>query len=53
MVIQGDCRNLAHRSFGSGSASNIANDIMGLINNMMDTFIKVYLSINSWGNPFE
>jgi hypothetical protein len=33
--------------FGSGSASNIANDVMGLINSMMDTFIKAYLSVNS------
>ena len=33
--------------FGSGSASNIANDMMGLINGMMDTFIKAYLSVNS------
>jgi hypothetical protein len=33
--------------FGSGPASNIANDIMGLINNMMDTFVKAYLSVNS------
>jgi hypothetical protein len=32
--------------FGSGSASNIGNDIMGLINSMMDTFIKAYLSVN-------
>jgi len=33
--------------FGLGSASNIANDIMGLINGMMDTFVKAYLSVNS------
>lgn len=33
--------------FGSGSASNIANDMMGLINSMMDTFVKAYLSVNS------
>jgi len=33
--------------FGLGSAQNIANDIMGLINNMMDTFVKAYLSVNS------
>jgi len=33
--------------FGLGSASNIANDIMGLINEMMDTFVKAYLSVNS------
>jgi hypothetical protein len=32
--------------FGSGSASNIANDMMGLINSMMDTFVKAYLSVN-------
>jgi hypothetical protein len=32
--------------FGSGSASTIANDMMGLINNMMDIFIKAYLSVN-------
>ena len=33
--------------FGSGPASNIANDIMRLINDMMDTFVKAYLSVNS------
>jgi len=33
--------------FGSGPASNIGSDIMGLINSMMDTFIKAYLSVNS------
>ena len=33
--------------FGSGPASTIANDIMGLINDMMDTFAKAYLSVNS------
>ena len=33
--------------FGSGSASNIANDIMGLIKDMMDSFVKAYLSVNS------
>jgi hypothetical protein len=33
--------------FGSGSASNIATDIMGLINGIMDTFVKAYLSVNS------
>ena len=33
--------------FGSGSASNIATDMMGLINSMTDTFIKAYLSVNS------
>ena len=32
--------------FGSGSASNIANDLMGLINSMMDAFVKAYLSVN-------
>jgi hypothetical protein len=32
--------------FGLGSASNIANDIMGLINEMMDTFVKAYSSVN-------
>jgi hypothetical protein len=32
--------------FGSGPTSNIANDIMGLINNMMDTFVKAYVSVN-------
>jgi hypothetical protein len=32
--------------FGSGSASNIANDMMGLINGMMGAFIKAYLSVN-------
>ena len=32
--------------FGSGSASHIANDIMGLINEMMGTFAKAYLSAN-------
>jgi hypothetical protein len=32
--------------FGSGSASNIANDMMGLINGIVDTFIKAYLSVN-------
>jgi hypothetical protein len=32
--------------FGSGPASNIANDMMGLINNMMDTFVKAYVSVN-------
>jgi hypothetical protein len=33
--------------FGLGSASTIANDIMGWINGMMDTFIKAYSSANS------
>jgi hypothetical protein len=33
--------------FGLGSASNIANEMMGLINGMMDTFVKAYLSVNS------
>ena len=32
--------------FGSGSASNIAEDMMGLINGMMGTFVKAYLSVN-------
>ena len=32
--------------FGSASASNIATDIMRLINGMMDTFTKAYLSVN-------
>jgi len=33
--------------FGSGQPLTIANDIMGLINDMTDTFIKAYLSVNS------
>ena len=33
--------------FGLGSVQNIANDIIGLINGMMDTFVKAYLSVNS------
>jgi hypothetical protein len=33
--------------FGSGLASNMANDVMGLINGIMDTFVKAYLSVNS------
>lgn len=33
--------------FGSGSASNIANDMMRLINGIMDTFVKAYSSVNS------
>ncbi len=32
--------------FGSGSASTIASDMMGVINGMMDTFVKAYLSVN-------
>ncbi len=32
--------------FGSGSASTIANDMMGLVNGMTDTFVKAYLSVN-------
>ncbi len=33
--------------FGSGPASNIKNDIMELINNTMDIFVKAYSSVNS------
>jgi hypothetical protein len=33
--------------FGLASAQNIANDMMGLINNMMGTSVKAYLSVNS------
>jgi hypothetical protein len=33
--------------FGLGSASRIADDIMGWINSTMDTFVKAYLSVNS------
>jgi hypothetical protein len=33
--------------FGSGLASNMASDIMRLINDMMDSFVKAYLSVNS------
>jgi hypothetical protein len=33
--------------FGLGSASKIANDVMGWINSTMDTFVKAYLSANS------
>lgn len=33
--------------FGSGPSSNIGNEIIGLINSMMDTFIKAHLSVNS------
>jgi hypothetical protein len=31
--------------FGVGSVQNMANDIIGLINSMMDTFVKAYLSV--------
>ncbi len=33
--------------FGSGPASKIATDMMGLINGIMDTFIKAHSSVNS------
>ena len=33
--------------FGLGSASTIVNDIMGCINDMMDSFVKAYASVNS------
>jgi hypothetical protein len=33
--------------FGLGSASKIADDVMGWINSTMDTFVKAYLSVNS------
>jgi len=33
--------------FGSGPPSTIGNDIMGLINSTMETFVKAYLSVNS------
>ena len=33
--------------FGVGSVQNIANEIMGLINDMIETFVKAYLSVNS------
>ena len=33
--------------FGLVSAQNIANDIIGLINSMMDTFVKAYSLVNS------
>jgi hypothetical protein len=33
--------------FGLGSASSIADDIMGWINGTMDTFVKAFLSVNS------
>jgi hypothetical protein len=32
--------------FGSGLASNIADDIMGQINGIMAAFVKAYLSVN-------
>jgi hypothetical protein len=32
--------------FGLGSASTIANDIMGLIRDLMDSFVKAYFSAN-------
>ena len=32
--------------FGSASASNVATDMMRLINSMMDAFVKGYLSVN-------
>lgn len=32
--------------FGSGPASTVGDDMMGLINSMMDTFVKAYLSVN-------
>ncbi len=32
--------------FGLGSASNIANDMMGWINGAMDAFVKAFLSAN-------
>jgi hypothetical protein len=32
--------------FGSASASNVATDMMRLINGMMDVFAKAYLSVN-------
>jgi hypothetical protein len=32
--------------FGSASASNVATDMMRLINGMMDAFTKAYLSVN-------
>jgi len=32
--------------FGSGLAPHIANDMMGLINEMMDAFVKAYFSEN-------
>ena len=33
--------------FGLGSASKIADDVMGWINSTMDTFVKAHLSVNS------
>jgi len=33
--------------FGLGSASTIANDMMGWINGTMDAFVKAFLSVNS------
>jgi len=33
--------------FGLVPAQNITNDIIGLINSMMDTFVKAYSSVNS------
>lgn len=33
-------------AFGSGLASHIAKDMMGLINEMMDAFVKAYFSEN-------
>jgi hypothetical protein len=33
-------------AFGSGSASHIAKDMMGLINEVMDTFAKAHASAN-------
>ena len=33
--------------FGLGSASSIADDMMGWINGTMDTFVKAFLSVNS------
>ena len=32
--------------FGSGPASNIGNETMGLINDMMDSFVKAYQTAN-------
>jgi hypothetical protein len=33
--------------FGVGSVQNIANEIMGLINDMIESFVKAYLSVSS------
>jgi hypothetical protein len=33
--------------FGVGLVQNIANEITGLINDVMETFVKAYLSVNS------